>query len=120
MYNYFMLVGRICNDIEIKEVKDGKRVCNLRIAVNKEFKNVDGSISTDFFNVSLWEALAEVAKDYFKKGIMVGIKGRILPKKEEIQSGLFINVNDLIGDRIVFFDNHSLSRDDTVTTESEG
>lgn len=120
MYNYFMLIGRVCNDIEIKEVKDGKRVCNLRIAVNKEFKNIDGSISTDFFSISLWEALAEVANDYLKKGTMVGIKGRILPKKEENKSGSLITVNELIGDRIVFFDNHTLSKDNTVTTEIEG
>lgn len=120
MYNYFMLVGRICTDIEIKEVKDGKRVCNILLAVNREFKNMDGSISTDFFNISLWEALAEVAKDYFKKGAMIGIKGRIYPKKEESKSGYNIMANELIGERIVFFDNQILSKDDTVSSEIEG
>ncbi len=104
MYNYFMLIGRICTDIEIKEVGEGKKVVNLVLAVNRDFKNMDGTYVTDFFRISLWEFLADLANDCLKKGAMVGIKGRLCPKKETISNGTVINVSELIGERVVFFD----------------
>lgn len=118
MYNYFMLVGRICTDIEVREVGEGKRVVNLILAVNRDFKNMDGTYTTDFFRVSLWEFLADLANDCLKKGAMVGIKGRLLPKKETISSGATITVVELIGERVVFFD--SLTKGEISSTEIEG
>lgn len=117
MYNYFMLIGRICTDVEIREVGEGKKVVNLLIAVNRDFKNMDGTYTTDFFRVSLWEFLADLAKDCLKKGARVGIKGRLMPKKETIANGAVINVTELVGERVVFFD--SSSQDKLESLEKE-
>ncbi|HIT43907.1 TPA: single-stranded DNA-binding protein [Candidatus Avacholeplasma faecigallinarum] len=113
MYNYFMLIGRICTDIEIKEVGEGKKVVNLLLAVNRDFKNMDGTITTDFFRVSLWEFLADIANDCLKKGAMVGIKGRLVPKKETTANKTVITVTELVGERIVFFDSLNNPKDMT-------
>ena len=121
MYNYFMLIGRICTDIEIKEVGDGKRVVNLLLAVNRDFKNMDGTLTTDFFKISLWEFLADLANDCLKKGQMIGIKGRLHPKKEILASGATIITTDLIGEKIVFFDSNGNSIGEKPSdTEIEG
>ena len=82
MYNYFMLIGYVVNDIELKEVADGKKVVKLRLAVKREFQNMDGGYDTDFINISVWEYLAEHAVNYLKKGARVAVKGRICPKKD--------------------------------------
>ena len=42
MYNYVFLIGRTTKDIVIKETKDGKKVCNVVLAVRRAFKNQDG------------------------------------------------------------------------------
>ena len=108
MYNYFMLVGVIAADIEVKEVKDGKKVANVILAVTREFKNSDGSYSTDYIRVSIWESLIDLCIDSLKKGKRIGVKGRINPRKETISTGAIIPINDLIVDRVVYFDDVEL------------
>ena len=104
MYNYFMLVGVIAYDVEVREVKDGKKVVNVVLAVTRDFKNADGSYSKDYIRVSIWDALIDLCIDSLKKGKRIGIKGRISPRKETISTGAVIPINDLIADRIVYFD----------------
>lgn len=105
MYNYFMLIGRIAKDIEITELDDGKRVINLVLAVLRPFKNTDGTYQTDFFRVSLWEFLADIAVENLKKGSKIAVKGRLTPKVITLESKAIITVNELIGERLIFFNN---------------
>ncbi len=101
MYNYFMIIGTICKDVEIKEVADGKRVLHLVIAVQRPFANVDGNYVTDFFNISVWEFLAEYANEKIKVGSKIGVKGRLLPKLVTLESGAKVYKYDLVGERII-------------------
>jgi single-strand DNA-binding protein len=100
-----MLIGRIVNDIEIREYEGGKRVANICLLVTRPFKNFEGSYDSDLINVTLWEYMAEFAVERLVNGSKVGIKGRIAPRKVTLQDGAIISVMDLIGDRIMFFDN---------------
>jgi single-strand DNA-binding protein len=96
-----MLIGVVVNDVELKEVAEGKKVVRLRLAVRREFQNMNGEYDTDFINVTLWEFLAEHAITYIKKGAKVAIKGRICPRKD--QSGENpVYTNELYADRLVF------------------
>jgi single-strand DNA-binding protein len=104
MYNYFMLIGRIVNDIEVKEYEGGKRVVKLCLMVTRPFKNFEGNYESDFINVSLWEYMADLAQERLKKDDKIGIKGRITPRKVTLQDGATISVMDLIGERVMFFD----------------
>ena len=104
MYNYFMLIGRLCADAEIIELPEGKRVCNLVLAVNREFKNQDGEYDTDFIKISVWDFLADVASNNLKKGRMVGVKGRVSVRKVILKDDSELNTHVLIGERIVFFE----------------
>ena len=95
-----MLIGTVCKDIEVKEVND-KKVVNLVLACNRPFPNVDGTRATDFFNISLWEFLADQAYDYYKLGSKVAVKGRIVPKLVTLESGVKIHINELVGERLM-------------------
>ena len=100
MYNYFMITGTVCKPVEVKEV-NGKRVVNLVLACTRPFPEVDGTRGTDFFKISLWEALADIANDYLKVGIPVGIKGRLHPRLTTLETGAKIYIYELIGERII-------------------
>ena len=102
MYNYFMLVGVVVNEIELREVAEGKKVVRLRLAVRREFQNMNGEYDTDFINITLWDFLAEYCQATVKKGYRIGIKGRVCPKKET-QNDQTVYTNELYGDRIIFF-----------------
>ena len=103
MYNYFMLIGIIYKDFEIKEVKDGIRVVSIPILVRREFQNSNGEYDADFFTVTVWESLAQIAVDNLKKGTKIGLKGRIRPKLVTLESGAKVVSNQLFADRLIYF-----------------
>lgn len=77
MLNQIILVGRIAQDPEAKDTESGKVVSNLRLAIQRNYKNENGEYDTDFFNVTLWNGLAQNVSEYCKVGDIVGVKGRI-------------------------------------------
>ena len=105
MYNYFMLVGRIASDVEIKTLEDGRNVLNLLIVVQRPFRNPDGEYENDLLRVTLWESTAEIVSDNVRKGAMIGIKGRIVSTKKVKEDGSNIYQTELVGERIIFFSN---------------
>lgn len=105
MYNYFMLMGRLVKDPEVKELPEGKRVMNLRLAVNRSFQNTKGEYDTDFFTIVFWDYLIEYAQENLKKGLPVLIKGRLNTNKEELSNGYQLTYPTLIGERIISFPN---------------
>lgn len=77
MLNQVVIVGRIAKKPEIIETKNGKKVTNLNVAVQRNFKNADGIYETDFINCAIWNGMAENTMEYCKIGDIVGVKGRL-------------------------------------------
>ncbi len=77
MLNTLMLVGRLATDIEVRKLESGKEVTNILLAVNRSFKNQDGTYDTDFINCTLWDGIAKNASEFCKKGDLVGVRGRL-------------------------------------------
>ena len=75
--NNVMLVGRLANDIEKKELENGKEVTTISLAVNRSFKNPDGVYETDFIDCVLWDGLADNICAYCQKGDVIGVRGRL-------------------------------------------
>jgi single-strand DNA-binding protein len=102
MYNYVMLIGTLCTDIEIKDTKDGKQVTNLLLAVRRPFKNPKtDSFDTDFIPISIWNAMCDVAQTYLKKGSKVAVKGRIVTRKIEDGDKNY-SVCEIVGEKLMF------------------
>ena len=106
MYNYFMLIGRVLNDIELKEFEGGKKMVNLYMSVLRPFKNFDGKYETDCLNVSLWSFQAEAAIDRIKKGKKVAVKGRIAERIIEHEDGTKTHTFDLVGDKLMVIEDY--------------
>lgn len=76
MLNQIVMVGRLTDNLEIKE-EGGKKYTTLTLAIPRSFKNANGEYETDFIPCQLFNAVAESTTEYCKKGDIVGIKGRI-------------------------------------------
>ena len=81
--NKVMLVGRIANDLELKELDENTKVINFSLAVNRGFKNKDGEKEVDFINCTIWNKIAENMKEYTNKGDLVGVEGRLVTSTYE-------------------------------------
>ena len=77
MYNLVYLIGRLVNDPELKKSENSKDYASITLAVQRNFKNVDGIYETDFIKCVLWNGIAQNTSEYCKKGDLVGIRGRI-------------------------------------------
>ncbi len=103
MYNYFMLMGRLVKEPEVKELGEGKRVMNVKLAVSRGFQNSKGEYETDFFTIVFWDYLIDYALDHLKKGQPILIKGRMQTAKEDLANGFTLSYPTLVGERIMFF-----------------
>ena len=74
MLNQIVLVGRLVQDPEIKELE---KVGYITLAVSRSYKNAHGEYDTDFIPVTLFKGIAENTKTYCKKGDTVGDRGKI-------------------------------------------
>lgn len=100
MLNQIVLVGRLVQDPEIKELENGQRVSYITLAVPRSYKNADGIYETDFINCIVWNNIADNVKEYCKKGDLLGIKGRIQTRQEEDK-----NIIEIVAEKVTFLPN---------------
>lgn len=98
-----MLTGRITKDIELKVTPTGKSVCSFSLAVERKFVQ-NGEKVTDFINCQLWGKSAETLEKYGKKGMMIGVEGRLQTRKYTNQQGQTVYVTEVIADSFSFLE----------------
>lgn len=76
MINNVTMIGRLVNDVEVKELEKGK-VANITLAVQRRYKKEDENYETDFIDCVVWNELASTLKEYTKKGDLIGVEGRL-------------------------------------------
>ena len=103
MINNVVLAGRVTKDIELKVTPTGKSVCSFSLAVERKFVQ-NGEKITDFINCQLWGKSAETLEKYVKKGMMIGIEGRIQTRKYTNQQGQTVYVTEVVADSFSFLE----------------
>jgi len=78
-YNKITLVGNVGNDPQLKIVGDNRKVTELSLAINEKGRNGQPD-KTEWYRVSLWDARADIAANYVRKGNPVLIEGRLSVK----------------------------------------
>ena len=119
MLNQVIIVGRLANDIEVKELESGKKVCNIVLAVNRSYKNAEGIYETDFIDCVLWDGIASNTKDYCKKGDIVGVKGRLQTDLVEQEDGTNKKYTKVIAEKLTFLSSKSEEIKKDIDKEDE-
>lgn len=102
MYNRAVLMGRICNDLELKTTPSGATVLSFRIAVERSYQAKGEERKTDFFNVVAWRVQADFISKYFSKGRMILVEGELQTRQYTDKNGAVQNVVELIVDNVRF------------------
>lgn len=98
-----MLTGRVTKDIELKVTQTGKSVCSFSLAVERKFVQ-NGEKVTDFINCQLWGKSAETLEKYGKKGMLIGIEGRLQTRKYTNQQGQTVYVTEVVAESFTFLE----------------
>lgn len=77
MLNKIFIMGRLTRDPELRSTQSGTPVASFSLAVDRDFKEQDGSRATDFIDCVAWRSSAEFVDKYFSKGRMAVVEGRL-------------------------------------------
>ena len=100
--NHIDLMGRICNDIELRRTGTGAAVASFTLAVDRDFKNANGEKETDFVEVVAWKNTAEFVQKYFGKGKMAVVSGRLQIRSWTDKDGLKRKTAEVVADSVYF------------------
>ena len=86
--NNVVLVGRLTKDPELRYIPgSGTPVATFTLAIDRDYKNRDGSVTTDFIPVEIMGKPAEFCANYVTKGRLVGVQGSIRVDRYETPNG---------------------------------
>jgi len=83
--NKVQLIGRLGQDPEVRYTKSNTAVATLSLATSEKYKDDSGQYQekTEWHRVVAWGRVAEICKDYLKKGSLVYLEGSIHTKEWE-------------------------------------
>lgn len=83
--NRVQLIGYLGRDPETRYTTNGRAVCSFSVAVNRRWKSAEGESreATEWFNIEAWGRQAEICQQYFTKGTLAYIEGRLQTDRYE-------------------------------------
>lgn len=102
--NKVIVTGRLGRDVELSTApQSGKSVTTITLAVQDRFNREQ----TDWFDVVLWDKLAELAGQYLRKGSKILVEGRLKTRSWDNKEGQKVYKTEIIAENIEFLDSKS-------------
>lgn len=100
MLNKAILMGRLTRDPELRHTQSDTAVASFSLAIDRDRKGSDGERQTDFIDCVAWGRQAEFLNQWFKKGMMAIVVGRVQSRNWEDKNGnkrvsIEINVDEV-------------------------
>lgn len=115
--NQVILNGRICNDVELRYLDNGKAVTTITLAVDRPKKN--GDKETDFPRINIFDKQAEALQKYSGKGKRILVEGRLRTGDYD-KSGEKVYFTDVNATRVEFIDFNQKTRQNENESVTEG
>lgn len=100
--NSVILIGRVAQDIEVRYTAGQMAVATFTVAVDRPVK--DKEKQADFPRVTVFGKLAENCERYTRKGLRIGIQGRLQTGSYKNKDGCTVYTTDVIAERIEFLE----------------
>ena len=112
--NKVQLVGRLTRDPEIRysQGENATATARFSVAVNRRFKNSEGNYDADFINCVAFGKSAEFVEKYFKKGMAIGLTGRIQTGSYTNKDGQKVYTTDVVVEETEFVESKGASNTD--------
>lgn len=114
MINNVTLIGRLTRDAELRYTPNNIATAQFNIACNRNFKNANDKYDADFINCMMWREQAERFCNWTRKGMLVGIVGRIQTRSYENQQGQRVYVTEVVAENFQILE----KRDNTANQNS--
>jgi len=104
--NKVILVGNVGKDPVVRYFDKGVAKASFPLATSETYTNQQGETitSTEWHNIVLWRALAEVAEKTVKKGSQLYIVGKIKTRSYVDKDGNNKYITEILGDTLVLLE----------------
>ena len=129
MLNKVLLLGRLGRDPEIRSTSSGKTVAHFSLATHRRYTDAEGlrHEMTEWHRVALWDALAEVARKYLRRGRQILLEGRLQTRSwEDPKTGEKRYMTEVVGRHLTLLDappaavkEEAAREDETPTADEE-
>lgn len=87
MLNKAILMGRLTRDPELRHTPSNAPVVSFSLAIDRGRKDASGNKQTDFIDCVAWNRTAEFVAQWFTKGMLAIVVGRIQSRNWEDKNG---------------------------------
>ena len=118
--NKVILVGNVGKDPVIRYFDKGVAKATFPLATSETYTNQQGETitSTEWHNIVLWRALAEVAEKTIKKGSQVYIVGKIKTRSYVDKDGVNKYITEILADTLLALEKKQGSGSTVATNET--
>jgi single-strand DNA-binding protein len=104
--NKVILVGNVGKDPVIRYFDKGVAKATFPLATSESYTNQQGETitSTEWHNIVIWRALAEVAEKTVKKGAQLYIVGKIKTRSYVDKDGVNKYITEILADTLIVLD----------------
>lgn len=122
MINKVILVGRVGKDPEVRHLDNNMVVARFTLATNESYKNKNGEkiTNTEWHNIVVWRALAEIAGKYVRKGTMLYVEGKIRTRSWDDKDGNKRYTTEIDADNFQMLSSRNEDSPGTNVTVSSG
>lgn len=102
MLNEVILMGRLTRDPDIRMTQNGTTAANFALACERDYAPQGQDRETDFFDIVAFGKTADFAGQYFAKGQLVAVKGRLQQRDWTDKQGNKRRTTEILADRCYF------------------
>jgi single-strand DNA-binding protein len=109
--NKVMIIGNVGREPEMRYTQNGTPVTSFSVAANRRWVAPEGEQheETEWFNVVMWNKLAETASRYISKGSRVYVEGRLQTRSWEGQDGQKRYRTEIVAQNMILLDSRPKS-----------
>ena len=105
MLNHIIIMGRLTKDPELRHTGTGTAVASFTLAVDRDFSGKDGGEKeTDFIDCVAWRRTGEFVSNYFSKGRMAVVSGRLQIRNWTDKDGNKRKTAEVVAESVYFGD----------------
>jgi single-strand DNA-binding protein len=118
--NKVILVGNVGKDPVVRYFDKGVAKATFPLATSETYTNQQGETitSTEWHNIVLWRALAEVAEKTVKKGSQVYIVGKIKTRSYVDKDGINKYITEILADTLLLLEKKQVGGSYHAQTET--
>ena len=102
MLNHIVIMGRLTRDPELRRTDSGIAVASFTVAVDRDYAAQGQEKETDFIDCVAWRKTGEFVSNYFTKGSMIVVSGRLQLRSWADKDGGKRRSAEIVADNVYF------------------